>query len=692
MSRIAFCGMLSLAVAATFAREPLNVLVPINWVSESKETQIVELRNMYERYGLRKFVLIGPWNKQNLYGTDVADWERLGDDIAWAKRQLADLDVEIGWWIVPTISGGQCRPYQCLMDCDGGKTYASCPLDRRYVDDFAAKIEAGARRARPKIIFFEDDFTLSNHGGMNAMKGCFCPLHLAEYAKRVGKEYSAAEIAGMFRNPTPENAPLRLKFAMLSRDSLVGLASELRRAIDKVDPAIRTCLCQSGFVDIDGDSTEAVARAFAGGTRPMVRVFGAAYFGENAPVTLPGGLAHTFWSAQHLGPDIELIHETDPCPHTRFYNSSLYLISELAGAMMAGVSGSYYYCTQYADDPMEDDGYARRLIDYRARLETVRDMRAAMRPCGVRAVYTPAEVYMFRETTKSAASGMLPVHAYFLGKMGFPMTTTEDASVAMLIGNTPNALSDDEVRKLLSGGVLIDAEAAVLLSKRGFAPLMGCEAVEANSYLMFMSEEILPAAGCARKGKKLYNRKMKSLPYIGWTPKRSVLAELKPVAGAEEWSGLFDFYGKPVAPATVFFRNAAGGRVAVISRSLDSKPHASIYSPRKQEMFHNLFERLAGDDSIDVTAPRTPSTWLIAAKNDAELLVMAENLCGEPREDIVLRFAPRWRGGEVSVLRKDGTWLGIGKASDAFPVPQDILPPLTPQFFKVSRAGACAAK
>jgi hypothetical protein len=135
----------------------------------------------------------------------------------------------------------------------------------------------------------------------------------------------------------------------------------------------------------------------------MVRIFGAAYYNENAPTTLPGELAHTFWSAQHIGKDIEIIHETDPYPHTRFYNSSLYLISELSGAIMAGVTGSYYYCTQYSDDPMGDDGYARRLVGFRRKLEVVRDLRSTMRPCGVRAVYTPKEVYMVRETTKSAS-------------------------------------------------------------------------------------------------------------------------------------------------------------------------------------------------------------------------------------------------------------------------------------------------
>ena len=686
--RLIFALALSLQAAA----EPFNAYVPVDWTGEPPETQVKELRAMRERYGLRKFVLIGPWHAQYERDLPLTELERFGDSIAYAKKELADLDVEIGWWVVPTLRGGRYRPFQHVMDCDGHETHASCPLDSRFREDFSAKIAACARQARPSVIFFEDDFTLSNHGGMNAMKGCFCPLHLAEYAKRTGQTRTAKEIAEIFRNPTAANAPLRQTFAELSRDSLAGLAASIRAAIDEVDPSIRVCLCQSGFSDIDGDATEAVARAFAGGTRPMVRVFGAAYFNENAPATLPGELAHTFWSAQHLGKDIELIHETDPYPHTRFCNSSLYLFSELAAAVMAGVTGSYYYCTQYSDDPMGDDGYARRFVDERRRLEVVRDLRATMRPVGVRAVYTPKEVYMFRETKKSATSGMLPVNAYFLAKLGFPMTTVEDPPVAMLIGNTPNALSDDELRKILSGGVLVDAEAAVLLSTRGFSSLTGCEAEEANGRLFFNYEHILPVAGCMAAGQKIYNREMDTPPFIGWTPKKSVLAELKPEKGAEVWSEVCDYQGKSVAPATVFFRNQLGGRVAVLSRSLDARVHPSIYSSRKQELFHRLFELLANGRPLDVTAPKTPSIWLVAARNDRELLVMAENLCGEPRSDIELRFSPEWHGGEVSVLKGDGSWRTIGAASANFAVSEEMLQPLAPQFFKVSKRRVVAVR
>ena len=50
----------SLVFSLCMAAEPFNVLVPVDWVSEPYETQIKELRMMHERYGLRKFVLIGP--------------------------------------------------------------------------------------------------------------------------------------------------------------------------------------------------------------------------------------------------------------------------------------------------------------------------------------------------------------------------------------------------------------------------------------------------------------------------------------------------------------------------------------------------------------------------------------------------------------------------------------------------------
>ena len=673
-----------LMMATAVAAEPFNVLVPVDWSAEPPEKHVMELRRMHDAFGLRKFVLIGPWNKRYACEADVAAYAQTGRDIAYAKKALADLkDVEIGWWLAPSIGSSRDFPGQRMMDCDGSVTFASCPLSREFAAALCARIEACVREARPTVVFVEDDYTLANHGGMNRMKGCFCPLHLAEFARRTGRSLSAKEIAALFRAPTKENAAARRAFAELSRDSLAQLAAEIRKTIDKVDPSIRVCICQSGCVDIDGASTEAVARAFAGKTRPMIRICGAGYF-EETPADVPGIVAHAIWSAQHFGSDIEMIHETDPYPHTRFYNSSLFLISELAGAVMGGASGTYYYCTQYNDDPMGDPGYALRLREYMKRFEIVRDRRAAMKPCGINVVYDPAEVYMYRVSEKGNRSfGTLPSGAHFVFKFGFPMQTTPDAAASVLFGTAPNGLSDAAIAQLLEGGVLIDAEAAVLLTQRGFADLMGCAAEDMPEDMLHACEKILPAAGCKMRGKKLYNRKIVSKPILGWTPPKSVIALLKPAPGAEEWSALFSLHGEKVAPATVVFRNAKGGTVAVINRSIDvPRPHPSIYSERKQELFMNLFDRLSGG-TLDVCAPFTPSTWVLAAKNDKELLVMVENLAGEPRDDIALKFSSKWQGSPVEVLRENGSWERIATASGRTLLPKSEVMPTVPTFFRI---------
>ena len=686
-SVVAVGGLLLSALARADVK-PLDALVPVDWTDVGTLEQRIEgLKKLHDGYGFRRFVLITPWRVRYCERGTIAAYEQAGRDIMAAKEAFAGSDVEIGWWLAPSISASREFPGQRIMDSAGHVTYASCPLSEEFAEALCARVHACVSVAKPSVVFVEDDYTLSNHGGLDAMKGCFCPLHLAAYAKRVGKAHSAAGIAAMFREPTDANRPLRQAFADLSRDSLASLAKKIRATVDRTDPTIRICLCQSGFADIDGDSTEADARAFAGTTRPMVRIFGAGYFSENVPSDLPKSVAHTIWSAQHISKDVDLLHETDPYPHTRFYNSALFLWSELSAAVMAGVNGSYYYCTQYNDDPIGDDGYAACYRDRARQLGRVRDLRKTMRPCGVRGVYTPAEAYLFRETEKGAATGMLATLANFSAKMGFPFMTAGDAPVAFLFGNTPNALTDEEIRKVLSGGVLVDAEAAVLLTKRGFADFLGCTAADAPDKMLYNRERITDAASC-RCGRLLYQIKFDALPIVGWTPAKRVFAKLTPKADAETWSELIDIDRRPIAPATLFFRNALGGRVGVMSRSMDDQPHPSIFSERKQELLHNLVAKLA-NRQLDVTAPKTPSTWLLAARNENQLLVMAENLAGEPRPDIVLTFATEWHGGTVERILPDGSLAAAGLVNAATGVD---LKPLEPTFFLVTKpeTKACA--
>ena len=671
-------------VLSALATEPFNVLVPIDWSQEPLEEHVQALRKLYDEYDVRKFVLITPFTARYFGRATLATYEKTGEDLGWAQTAMKDRPgAEIGWWVAPSIGSARGFPGQPVMDSEGQTNNGRCPLSDEFAEAFCKMIVAGISKARPRVVFFEDDFTLGNQVSLNAMRGCFCPLHCAALAKRVGKTYSPAEIAKFFYSPADENLQVRQAFAETARDSLVALAKRIRAAIDTVDPTIRVCVCQSIGVDWDGNATEALARAFAGTTRPMVRVYGSAYEDENHVEILPQRLSHTVWTLENVPRDVEMIHETDAYPHTRFYNSSLFLLSELSAAVAVGAEGSYFYGTQYLDQPLSDTGYFDRLKEYRTRLGVVRDLRATMRPCGVRAVFTPAEVYLRRASAPAYFNGMLLTIGHFLGKMGLPLTTVSDAPVAVLHGHTVDVLTDDEIRTLLSGGLLLDGLAAQKLTQRGFADLIGCKADNAMDNLFFCYEKILPASGCRGAGKKLKNRNIPRPDRPGKGPAKASYMRLEPSADSEVLSALFDFDGNYVMPTAIFACNRLGGRVGVLYQTLSTTMPSSVYSERKQELIHLLMNRLA-DGRLDVSAPATPSTWLLSAKNDKELLVFAENLSGEPRKDIVLSFGKTWKGGTVARLAANGEWKALGTAGDAFLVPETCLMPAVPEFFKVT--------
>ncbi len=666
----------------------MSEYVPIAWMGEDPTAQVTTIRRLHNDYGFHRFVLIGPYPKDMFGGATLADYEQLGVTMAWARAQLADCgDIELGWWLAPTLCLKAPDGSQPIVNSDGTASGGTCPLCPAFTAELKAKIIALLDKGHPSIVFIEDDYTLCNKTGQTNMKGCFCPLHLDEYAKRVGRAFTGAEIASLYDNPTEANRSLRVIFARVCCDSLVALAREIRNAIDVVDPTIRSCLCQSGWSDMDGDATEPVARALAGKTRPMVRVCGASYMNDNDVSWLPGTVAHAVWSTQHLSQDIELVHETDPYPHSRFYASTYFLGSELSAALMAGVHGSYYYCAAYTDEPLEDDGYAAWMLANRPLLEAVRTARAEMRPCGVRVVYSPAEVYLRRGHSKM--HGGLREAARFLAKMGLPYTTVNDAAATVLFGHTVDALSDDEIRKIFRGGVLVDGEAGCLLTQRDFAALIGCTAEVMPSSLAYAYEEIQSVAGCKSKGRRLFTMRSATDGASDRSQTFQGQALLKPLPGTEVWSQFVDYDGKAVAPAVTYCRNTLGGRVGVLhmSPSYGYGFDAGTLHFRKQELVHRLFERLA-HGRIEVAAPRTPSTWLFAAKNDKELLVMAENLCGEPRKDVELVFSAPWRQGRIARLGADGRWIEVGVVGERFHVDEAWYYPMKPVFFKVSQAAS----
>ena len=644
--------------------------------------EIEMMRKLRREYGLRRFMLDPPGLRRAMGQWDRASHVRLGEAFKRAKEALAGEDIEICWWDRPALGWSRRFPGQRIMDCDGNVSSALCPLDNEANTPFLEYFKTAGEIGRPDLYILEDDFNLSGHAGLaNPHGGCFCPLHLKKFAEKVGRTYTAKEIGGFYDRPTSENEPLRRAFAEVSRDSLVHFAKRIRATLDSFDPEKRIFLFQSAQVDYDGDTTYGNAKALAGKTRPMVRVYGAQYFSENVPRDLPMVTAHMFYSMQHLPDEVEKVYEADAFPHTRFYNSTRFYLSEICAGMMAGAEDLMMFCVRTARDPLVDYAYLDMFKANRARFDAIREFRRRSALVGVRAVGSSEEksLYRTRETP------MLDECARVLAKFGFPMTTLpSDASV--LFGETAARLSEAELRDVFKGAVIVDSTAALALQARGLGSWLGCKVESAEETLEFSRSRTLPVAGARVTGVNSYDYHVLEpvVPVPGWDMKMNYV-RIAPGERSETMIRYENPANEVVAPSFVSTKNPLGGTTGVMSFAVRGNFREWLYCPCLQDVFRNFFDRATGG-KLDVVATRTPGTWLSAAVSDdgQELLVMVNNLAGEPRNDIRLEFAERWRGGNVMRLDSDGMWTDVGCATDAFvPLGGLTYAAMKPEFFRV---------
>ena len=683
--------ILSRGARAPLIPAALDPVVPFDYRSlGGVDGACAEMRRINAATGLRRFFVTAPTFGGVMYGSFPEDlYASIGRDLAEMKRRLADTDIEISWWCSPSI-----RYFSGFSPIEDSEGHASadnkkCPLDPAFAADWAAKVKAVAL-SRPRFISIEDDYTLAWGRGLNRHGACFCKRHLAAFARRYGKALTAVEIAAAFERRTAENLPVRRAFADTVRESLVSLARTVRAAVDEVDPTIRIVLCESGSCsDKDGDALEPIARAFAGGTRPAVRPAGAIYGAETTPASIPGAVAHTMWTLERLPSDVETFYEADAYPHNRFYTSAAQLSSLMAGAMAMGADDIYLYCLQYLDDPLEDSGYARAYLSLRPRLEAARDFIRSRRSrlAGVRTIWSADDLALVRGFGY-CHGGQLRCGAYLLSKFGIPYTTRQDAKgPAILAGGVAEVLSDAELRDVLSGGVLVDAVAAGILAERGFGDLLGTGVKAAEGRLPVTGETILPAAGCARRGKSVNAFYIFSAGTEGSVER---FARLYPRPGTEVWCQFSGPDGKVVTPSLTYATNALGGRVAVLATSLVGNRSSGLFNLRKQELVQNLFRRM-DSAAIPVEAFGTPGIWILAQVSEGgdEMLVMVNNLSGDVRSGVEIAVGDAWVGGEVSRIGQDGRQVPLGTLAGRWRIPFP-LGQMEPEFLVV-RAGAVSS-
>ena len=630
----------------------INPIIPFEFYENREGQMFEEMLRLKREFGLSRFLLTAPGLGVRLTGFPATQVYRdLGELLLRVKTEMAPHGIEVGWWCAPSFKSGK-GTYQNITSIDGTVSeISSCPLDADFREIFSDNVAVVAEIAKPFMIQFEDDYELSNHIGVPF--GCFCPLHLEKFAQKQNRHYSREELLEIFSEVTPESIRLRRAWAELSCESLTDFAALVRKKVDAVAPETRMALCQSGCADFDGDMTGPVAKAFAGKTRPAVRLYGSSYSSDNG-ARLPHEIFHALYSAQHLPEDFEFFHESDTYPHTRFFMSSSKLKTLMTAAFSYGLDDSLFYTTQYLDNPSEECGYSSM---FKAQFERFNALRAAVSDCevaGCEIIYDPFEHTVVPYDSKS---GRRPAQAMnpwvnILGRFGVPYTS-KGGKVKMLAGTTAKFLTDKQIRELLSGSVFMDGKAAYHLAERGFGELIG-SGVSLGGKAAFCHEGLRELADFKGiKGRLMYNFIFAPAGSEGGS-----FYELKPADGAEILTDFLDPDENPVIPGMLRFENKLGGRVAITAFDLTGNESSAVFNYRKKEVVRRVVEWL-GNSQLPVYVNKIPNAFCIfnRDKSNQYAIVTVTSLSTDPHDSLSLSLAPEWLDSDIELMNDKGKWI-----------------------------------
>jgi hypothetical protein len=223
--------------------------------------------------------------------------------------------------------------------------------------------------------------------------------------------------------------------------------------------------------------------------------------------------------------------------------------------------------------------------------------------------------------------------ADFLLRQGVPVTAGP-APVQAVFGALAWSFTEDEVRALLSGGLLLDGVAAEVFCRRGFGPLLGVDVPELVAREQrswpgpYAQERVLPAA--LRAELDLEHTRLS----VNMQP---ALARLEPLRGAEVWTEVLAADGARWGAGRTVFRNELGGRVAVLAATA---PDELPGSDQARALIHRTVRYLEGEQPRLPLVSGGPQLIPLLARQAGALRLAIANGSADPARPVVELPAP----------------------------------------------------
>lgn len=604
----------------------MKISVPLN-IKTLNEESLPEYYEQIKAVGAER-VFICSLSQIACEGDPVRrDPEPLRRAISYFKER----GLEVGVWLsalghgralYSDAEGSELGAYQPIVGLDGRSTpYGLCPLGEKFVSDYLDGVRLVASLS-PDFIMLDDDLRF-NRGKLYYM-GCFCEKHLAIYRKKLGRRVTKRELRErIFAGGENE---YRNAFLDMLSESLIDFCHKLRAAVDEIDPNIRMGACSvRESVDYDGGA-ELIAMALAGGTKPYLRTSGAPYGGD---IIEPAEFTRLQLAAySKMG--IETLTEGDTYPRPRYnlpYN--LLRLYDLILIADGKADGRLDYIFDYNHRPEYDPSYVQRYARDLPLFEGISDMFSGKRADGI---------FVYNKL-KKLKSWCLPENAdpELIQRLA---QTAENPAAKILSRNTiptsfevtdyPIALFGENARgidsKLLSGGAIIDAVAARILSDAGIdTGLLSSERIKPyGEYFKDARDTVVNVDGGWAYGMSVKSGAVALSYYLTYDRDAECGAREKNEMGASD-KDIASCLCNDRSVASYCYKNAEGESFLVLGADL----YLSQKMPNFTESFYREGQIKYWIESMGKKLPATvngnPNLYIYTARGEDSLSVLLVN-------------------------------------------------------------------
>ena len=523
--------------------------------------------------------------------------------------------------------------WQFMVGDDGAESHACpCPLDPTW-KSYVAKLYGLFAQLEPEIIYFDDDFRYHNHRPVTW--GCFCPLHLAEMARRTGKHFSREELVERILIAEPQPTEERTQWLQLCGDSILEATRLVAEAVKESSPKTHMGLmCSNPDVHAaEGrrwlDMVDAMS---VSGHQPVLRPSIGSY-SEDTYRDVARNLGTMRKLQLLLGSKMRFTPELENYPFTRFSKSVRLTRLQIALSMLLA-SPDVTLDIHSFDETRFDydtaiDGMLRNSVGYFSGVATWAAECGKER--GLQILWD-GRFPMHRKVNGNRMID-LPAPECWEGVMdllGFATTFHPD-EVKLASRSYLEERSEEEIRKVLNGKVLMDGDAVTLLVKRGFGQEIGvksCEPVEGANY-----EEMTNGHFAG----KFLNRDETSAEAYKY--------RLDPVAEAIVVSEMFGPARSFSVPGMTLFENASGGRVGLIPQngSRGDLYMLDFRGWKRQAVLKRMLEWI-NKGPLPLFVEDAPNVCPFRRDGEKAVLVGIANLSVDPLPHVSFRMARPFEG------------------------------------------------